>query len=118
VEGFWGKQGSTGFDVSQPPTFGDDGSMSFSVTMSALNGHSNVPLPGLDQTIDMQLGFSVSPDGSVTLLGGVRDGYPSVGIYSYDPSGDVIYIKKLYEGPEREFSDLRPPMEVAIPYAN
>ena len=32
-----------------------------------------------------------------------------------DGSGDVMYIKKLYEGREGSFGDLKAPMEVKIP---
>jgi hypothetical protein len=51
----------------------------------------------------------------VTLTGGTRDGYPSAGVYSYDPSGDVIHIKTLYEARETTFRDLAAPMEINIP---
>jgi hypothetical protein len=113
VEGL-GAKGTTGAGLSSVQKDGD-GSRRFTVTMEAKNGLSM--LPGAPkETISMKVDFSVDSRGNVTLEGGQRDGYPSVGIYSYqkDAQGNVR-VKTLYEAKENKVGDLAPPMEVKIP---
>jgi RHS repeat-associated protein len=113
VEGL-GAKGTTGAGLSSVQKDGD-GSRRFTVTMEAKNGLSM--LPGAPkETISMKVDFSVDSRGNVTLEGGQRDGYPSVGIYNYqkDAQGNVR-VKTLYEAKENKVGDLAPPMEVKIP---
>jgi RHS repeat-associated protein len=76
-----------------------------------LNGFAN--FPGAPKaTISIDVTLMVGTDGSVGILGGSRDGYPSFGIYAYNGKGGVA---TLLTGKENQPKDLEEPNEIKIP---
>jgi RHS repeat-associated protein len=117
-----GSQGTATAPISNEKVAAD-GTLSFTVTIKAENGFKGAPgAPG--EAIDIQINLVVTPDGKVGIgPDSVRDGYPSLGVYSYNlEPGTVlstgiggITTTVLAEEPEGSAADLAPPMEVKIP---
>jgi hypothetical protein len=84
------------------------GTTTFTLNVTAQNG-LNPFLP----SIDMSINFEVTQDGLIGMTpGGATDGYPSVGVYGYRPGESPV---TLFENPEGNRSQLRPPLDVQIP---
>ena len=66
--------------------------------------------------IDYSVKFTVTAENEVGIRdGSQRDGYPSIGIYSYEYVGDKLVTTVIYEDREGSPDDLAGPMEKAIP---
>ena len=92
-----------------------NGTATFTVTTTAKNGFPS--LPGApSEPIDFKLNIEVAPGGKVGMpAGGERDGYPSIGVYSYQYVDGKLVTTKIYEDPEGKLKDLAPPMEKKVP---
>jgi RHS repeat-associated protein len=89
-----GYPGSTTGDVNA--TANGDGSVTVSIDTSSLNGFdtAGAPLPGLGAIL-LDTSLTISPDGTVTVDGGDRSGFPSIEIWSYQSGQDpynVLYV--------------------------
>jgi RHS repeat-associated protein len=109
IEGL-GRTGTTSTETSKP-TVDDQGNTNFTVTTTAQNGLSFLPLAPKD-SIDIDITLTVTPDGKVGVSGGTRDGYPSLEVYSYDSNGNATQVLVV---PENKPQDLAPPKEQEIP---
>ncbi len=95
------------------PTTDQQGTVHFKVSTTATNGLSGLPFAP-KESIDMQVPIAVTQDGRVGIdPGGVRDGYPSIEVYSYSPDGTVTPVLQINETGNDQ--DLAPPMEQKIP---
>ncbi|MEK6300492.1 MAG: RHS repeat-associated core domain-containing protein [Acidobacteriota bacterium] len=117
-----GRQGTATAPISNEKVAAD-GTLSFTVTVTAENGFKGVfGAPG--EAIDIRINFIVTADGKVGIgPDSIRDGYPSLGVYSYNLESGVVLstgiggvtTTVLAEEPEGRNADLAPPMEVKIP---
>jgi len=107
------KRGTNTTQVSEP-YIDADGNTRFTVSISALNGLHNVR-GAPKEPIDMHITLVVTPDGRVGIVGGTRDGFPSLEIYRYDSEGNVVPILYIREKSEK---DLAPPEEQEIKKKN
>lgn len=94
-------------------TTNNDGSVSFTLTVRALNGPrhvtpSAIPMFDLDHPIDYVVRFRVHRDGSV-LMEARSDDYPSYGVYAYQ-SGSLVPTV-LLEKRETTIERLASPMD-------
>jgi len=89
----------------------ENGNISFVVTQTATNGWED--LGGPKDSIDVSIGFLITPDGKIYLLGYKRDGYPSLEIYIYDSEGRPTLLhyreetvkEDLADPPEQEYRE-------------
>jgi hypothetical protein len=77
-----------------------DGSIDFSVEMTALHGFAFIPFTPQGR-IQMDLDFSLDPQGQLSLVSAFSKAYPSVAAYSYtiDSNGEV-HVSRYFESPE------------------
>ena len=92
-----------------------NGTAEFTLNISATNGFPNLPTAP-SEPIDYSIKFTVTPNNDVGLAsGGQADGYPSIGIYSYEYVDDKLVTTVIYETTEGTPDDLAPPMEKILP---
>jgi RHS repeat-associated protein len=87
-----------GTDSTSPitPTTDANGTTHFTINNTALNGLHD--LPGAPQdTIKTTINMDVTSGGKVGIEGGERTAYPSLEIYSYNPSGQPTTILQMQE---------------------
>ena len=78
------------------PTTDANGTTHFTINNTALNGLRD--LPGAPQdTIKTTINMDVTSGGKVGIEGGERTAYPSLEVYSYNPSGQSTTILQMQE---------------------
>jgi hypothetical protein len=85
-----GHKGMGGVDVSPAKSDGHGG-WNVSTSASAVNGS------GMGPMIDYSVHLNVSKGGTVSVVGGKLDGFPSVEVWSYDKNGAGTLVNN-YDG--------------------
>ena len=93
----------------------EDGVSTVALSYKATNGFGE----GLFDTIDVHVNFLIDRNGNVSIgAGSVRDGFPSLGAYSYRNVQGTDVVSMRREIGERTPGDLAAPMEETIPPGN
>jgi RHS repeat-associated protein len=82
------------------PTTDDKGTTHFNVMNDGMNGLHSLNVGGYGaptDSIKTSLNLDATQDGRVGVEGGARTAYPSLEVYSYDPSGNATPILQIQE---------------------
>ena len=105
-----------GTDSTSPitPTTDKDGTTHFTINNTALNGLHDLPGAPKD-TIKTTLNMDVTSEGKVGVEGGMRTAYPSLEIYSYNPSGQSTTILQMTEHNPSDLANQNQPVPQVAP---
>ena len=105
-----------GTDSTSPisATTDKNGTTHFTINNTALNGLHDLPGAPKD-TIRTTLNMDVTSEGKVGVEGGMRTAYPSLEIYSYNPSGQATTILQMTERNPSDLANQNQPVPQVAP---
>jgi hypothetical protein len=105
-----------GTDSTSPitPTTDANGTTHFTINNTALNGLHDLPGAPHD-TIKTTINMDITSGGKVGIEGGERTAYPSLEIYSYNPSGQSTSIIQMQEHNPSDLAQQNQPIPQVAP---
>ncbi|MGB9078731.1 MAG: RHS repeat-associated core domain-containing protein [Terracidiphilus sp.] len=105
-----------GTDSTSPitPTTDKNGTTHFTINNTAMNGLHDLPGAPKD-TIKTTLNMDVTSGGKVGVEGGMRTAYPSLEIYSYNPSGQATTVLQMQEHNPSDLANQNQPVPQVAP---